>query len=143
MPNAFQKFNSFVDNLAKGVMNLNTDTIKVMLTNTAPVATNTTYASISATELANGNGYTTGGMVVTGTGVSNAAGVETMTANPNTWTSSTGNMGPFRYVVYYDSTPGAQPLIGFYDNGSSITLNGLDADTFTITPAGGDLLTLQ
>lgn len=57
---AFNKFNSFVEAVAEKAHNLGADTLKVMLTNTAPVATNTKYADISATELANGNGYTTG-----------------------------------------------------------------------------------
>ena len=142
MSASFNKFNLFVDDLAKGVMNLSSDTIKVMLTNTAPVATNHVYSDISSTELANGNGYTTGGATVAGTGVSNSSGTETMTANPTTWTSSSGSMGPFRYVVYYDSTPSTKTLIGWYDYGSSLTLNGANGDTFTVTPAGGDLLTL-
>lgn len=137
---SFSKFNSFVDYLAKGAMNLSSDTIKVMLTNTAPVATNTTYSSISANELASGDGYTTGGATVTGTGLSNSSGTESLAAGATTWTSSTGTMGPFRYAVYYDSTSG--DLIGWYDNGSSISLNGTNNDTFTITPAGSTLLTL-
>ncbi|QXX74229.1 hypothetical protein [Methylovirgula sp. HY1] len=137
----FNKFNLFVDDLAKKLLDLNTDTIKAMLTDTAPVATNHLYTDISANELAAGNGYTTGGAAVTGAGVTNTSGEEIMTANPSTWTSVTGNMGPFRYVVYYDVTSGT--LIGWYDNGSSITLNGVNGDTFTATPSSGDLLTLQ
>lgn len=139
---AYNKFNLFVDDLCKGVINLNSDTIKVMLTNTAPVATNHVYSDISGTELANGDGYTTGGATVSGTGVSNASGTETMTASATTWTSVTGSMGPFRYVVYYDSTPATKTLIGWYDYGSSLTLNGVNGDTFTVTPAAGDLFTM-
>ena len=67
---AFNKFNLFVNDAWNGVLDLNTDTIKAMLTNTVPVATNHVYSDISATELANGNGYTTGGATVTGTGTS-------------------------------------------------------------------------
>lgn len=139
---SFNKFNNFVDGLAKGAMNLNSDTIKVMLTNTAPVATNTQYSDISANELASGNGYTTGGATVTGTSVSNASGTESLAASATTFTSSTGSMGPFRYVVYYDSTPTTKYLIGWYDYGSSITLNGASGETFVVTPSGGVLLTL-
>lgn len=145
----FNKFNLFTDDLSKGALDLSTDTIKAMLTNTAPVATNRCYSDISATELAAGDGYTTGGAAVTGTGVTNSSGLETMAAAATTWTSNTGNMGPFRYVVYYDAAPlgngsaTCKNLIGFYDNGSSITLNGVNADTFTITPNAGSLLTLQ
>ena len=138
----FNKFNQFVQDMGDGVMDLATDTIKAMLTNTAPVATNHVYGDISSTELANGNGYTTGGATVAGTGYTNSSGTSTFTANPTTWTSNTGSMGPFRYVVYYDSTPATKTLICWYDYGSSITLNGADGDTFTITPSGGDLFTV-
>lgn len=139
----FNKFNLFVDDLSKGALNLSTDTIKAMLTNTAPVATNHCYADISANELASGNGYTTGGATVSGTSLANSSGTETLNASYTTWTSTTGNMGPFRYVVYYDSTPSScKTLIGWYDNGSSITLNGVNGDTFTVTPTGGALFTL-
>ena len=41
-------------------------------------------------------------------------------------------MGPFRYVVLYNDTPipPADPLIGWYDYGSDLTL--LSGETFTI-----------
>lgn len=139
---AFNKFNLFVDYLSKGSINLATDTIKVMLTNTAPVATNSKYSDISGTELAAGNGYTTGGQAVTGTGVSNSTGTESFTAGSTTFTSSGGSMGPFRYVVYYDATAVNNPLIGYYDYGSSVTLNGAAGETFVIQP-GAALFTLS
>lgn len=56
---SYQKFYQFVADLASGVHNFGTATVKVMLTNTAPVATNTVIANI--TEIAAGNGYTAGG----------------------------------------------------------------------------------
>lgn len=139
---AFAKFNNFVQNIGLKTMNLNTDTFKVMLTNTAPIATNSVYGDISATELANGNGYTTGGAVVAGTGYSNSSGTSSEAASPTTFTSVTGNMGPFRYVVYYDFTDINKSLVGFYDYGSSVTLNGAAGETFVITPAGSVLFTI-
>jgi hypothetical protein len=139
---AFQKFNSFVDVLMKGGVNLATDTLKVMLTNTAPVPTNTKYADIAASELGNGNGYTTGGVAVTGTTLTSNAGTDSLAADQTTFTSQTGQMGPFRYVVYYDDTAVNKPLVGFYDYGSSITLNGAAGETFVVKP-GAALLTLN
>ena len=139
---AFNKFNLTVDALCKGAVNLSTDAIKVMLTNTAPVATNSNYADISANELAAGNGYTTGGASVTGVTLSNSAGTESLAVGSTTFTSATGNMGPFRYVVYYDSTPATnKTLIGWFDYGSSVTLNGAAGETFVIQP-GSSLFTL-
>lgn len=139
---AATKFNTWTDYLCKGGCDLATDTIKVMLTNTAPVVTNAKYSDISANELANGNGYTTGGATVTGTGATNASGTESIAADATTFTSTTGNMGPFRYAVYYDDTHTDKPLIQFYDYGSSETLDGTASETFVITPASSKLFTL-
>jgi hypothetical protein len=134
------KFNDFVDDLYKGVMNLSSDTIKLLLTNTAPVVTNHVYGDILG-EVASGNGYTTGGATVSGTGVSNSSGTESLAAAATEWISVTGDMGPFRYFAYYDSTPATKTLIQFYDYGSELTLHGANGDTFTVTPSGGVIQT--
>lgn len=135
------KFNAFVASLGNGVVDLNTDTLKCLLTNTAPVSTNTGYSSISANELANGAGYTTGGASITGQSGTQTGGVYTLVgtlANP-TWTA-TGSMGPFRYAVIYDVTASGEPLIGWWDYGSSVTLTS--GQTFYVNISSG-ILTLQ
>lgn len=131
---AFNKFNALVQTFANGTIDLATDTLKVMLTNTAPVATNSLYGDISANELASGAGYTTGGATITTTSSTQTGGVEKLiiaAANP-TWTA-TGSMGPFRYAVLYDTTATTplKPLLGWWDNGSSVTLTS--GQTFTVT----------
>ena len=137
------KFNQFVEDMGSGVMNLASDTIKVMLTNTLPVVTNHVYSDISGTELANGNGYSTGGGSLSGVSYTNSGGLSTLTANAFTWTSGAGNMGPFRYVVMYDSTPGTKTLIGWWDYGSSVTLVGAIAQQFIFSPNSNTPLTVQ
>ena len=97
----------------------------MLLTNTAPVATNTLYGDISGNEVASGNGYTTGGNSAALTSWTQTSGVaKLILANPATWTASGGTIGPFRYAVLYDTTPTSplKPLIGWYDYGSSVTL---------------------
>lgn len=131
---AFNKFNQFVGDLANGKYNLASDALKVMLTNTAPVATNAVYADVSGTELANGNGYTTGGAAVTTTSDTDTSGTVKVILQPVTFTSATGTMGPFRYAILYDTTPTTplKPLIAWFDYGSSISLNGASGESFQV-----------
>ncbi|MDR3427812.1 hypothetical protein [Silvimonas sp.] len=122
MSASFNKFNQFVQDLADGVHNFGTNTINVGLSNTAPVATNTVWANI--TEISAGNGYTAGGNAAAVTSAAQTAGVfKLILANPATWTASGTGMGPFRYAVIYNNTATSKNLIGWYDYGSSITLN--------------------
>jgi hypothetical protein len=136
----FNKFNAWAVNIASGV-NLASDVCKLLLTNTLPVAANSLYGDISGTELASGNGYTTGGASITAPSYTQTGGLATFTgtvASP-TWTAS-GSMGPFRYVVAYDSTPSSKPLIGWWDYGSPLTLASPQTFTFTVNTG---LFTLQ
>lgn len=120
---AWNKFNQYVlDKLsAKHDFTAAGHVMKLMLTNTAPVATNTIKANI--TEISAGNGYTAGGTDVQND-VSQTSGTATITAVDVTWTATGGSIGPFRYVVAYNDTQTtpAKPLIGWYDIGSSITV---------------------
>jgi len=130
---AFNKFNLFTQDLtqAKHTFASGGQTFNVMLTNTAPVATNHLYADVSGTELANGGGYTTGG-TASAMSDSSASGVEKVLATNVTFTGSGGGMGPFRYVIVYNVTQATplKPLVCWFDYGSSISLNA--ADTFTV-----------
>jgi len=138
MASTYNKFNLFTDDVVKAVLNFSSDTIKCMLTNTAPVATNHIYSDISGTELASGNGYTTGGATSAIT-LANSSGTETATAASVSWTA-TGSMGPFRYAVFYDSTPAStKTLICWFDYGSSITLatgEKFEVDPNSASPTG-------
>lgn len=126
---SFNKFNQFVEDVAKGVHNLSTGTIKVALSNSAPSGSNAVLADI--TQISNGNGYTTGGTTATVSSCSQTSGTLKLVLADVVFTAS-GSMGPFRYVVVYNSTPTSplSPLIGYYDNGSSVTLSS--GDTFTV-----------
>jgi hypothetical protein len=130
---AFNKFNLFTQDLCEAAHTFKSggQTFDVMLTNTAPVATNHLYADVSGAEVANGGGYATGG-IASAMSDSSAAGVEKVLGTNVTWTGSGGGMGPFRYAVIYNvsqATP-LKPLVAWYDYGSSISLNA--GDTFTV-----------
>jgi type IV pilus biogenesis protein CpaD/CtpE len=117
---SFNKFNAFVEDVAEKVHNLQSDTLKVMLTNTAPVATNAVKADI--TEISAGNGYTAGGTQATLVSSSQSSGSYTLKLNNVTFTASAGSIGPFRYCVLYNSTPASGNLIGWYDYGAALTI---------------------
>ena len=126
---SFTKFNAFVENVGRGAINLNADTLKVVLTNSAPVAaTDDELADI--TQIANGNGYTTGGTAVGSNAYSQTSGTGKLTGNDVVFTASGGTIGPFRYAVLYDDTSTGDKLLGYWDYGSSITL--AVGETFTV-----------
>lgn len=125
----FNKFNQFTEDIGRGVHNLNTGVLKILLTSTAPVATNAVKADL--TEIAAGNGYSAGGATVGSTSYAQTSGVGKLAGNDVTITASGGSIGPFRYVALYNDTPTspADPLIGWWDRGAGITLS--DGDSFT------------
>lgn len=125
---SFTKFNQFTKDLIDGVHAFATHSFKVALCNTAPVNTNSVLANL--TQISNGNGYTTGGSASAMT-TATSGGTAKATAADVTFTA-TGAVGPFRYPVLYNDTPTspADPLVGFWDYGSSISL--ANTETFTV-----------
>lgn len=134
----FNKFNSFVEDVAEKVHNLGADTLKVVLTNTLPVNTNTILANI--TQVANGGGYTTGGNTATTISSAQTSGTYKLVLGDVVFTATTG-FGPFRYAVLYNDTPTSpvDPLIGWYDYGSSISLAASETFTVDFDPTNGVL----
>jgi hypothetical protein len=126
---AFVKYEVFSENLAEKKHDLDADTLKLMLSNTAPnVATHAVRADV--TELSTANGYTSGG-VDTQNATSRSGGTTSVTGVDVVITASGGSIGPFRYAILYNDTQTspADPLIGYWDYGSSITL--ADGESFT------------
>lgn len=132
----FNKFNSFVEAVAEKVHNLGSDTLKVALTNSAPSASNTVLANI--TQIANGNGYTTGGTAASITSSSQTSGTYKLVLGDVVFTA-TGAMGPFRYAVLYNDTATNDELIGWWDYGSSISLATGETFTVDFDPSAGVL----
>ena len=137
----YVKFQPFVENLAEKVHNLGADTLKVMLTNTAPNATDATFSQL--TEISAGNGYTAGGTAASISSSAQTSGTYKLVLADVVFTASGGSIGPFRYAVLYNDTPTspADPLIAYWDYGSSITL--ATGETFTVDfDSGSGVLTL-
>jgi hypothetical protein len=123
----FNKFNAWSETMVESA-NLGSDQFAVALTNTAPVATNSVIADItqiSYTNLSSRN--------VTTTSASQTSGTYTLVLQDLVMTAS-GSVGPFRYVVLFDDTLAGDPLVGWWDYGSSITMG--NGETFTVDFTG-------
>ena len=136
------KFQDFADQVARGVHNFGSHTFKVALTNSAPSATNTILSDI--TQIANGNGYTTGGAATTIT-ARETGGTMTISGTSVTFTCVTAAMATFRYYVLYNdsATSPLDALIAFWDHGSAVSLNVGDSFQIKFNNADpGTILTL-
>src|SRR3990172_2083966 len=102
------KYNSTVQAMARGGATtvgllLNADTLKLGLCTaaTAPLAADTTFPG-TGTQVGSGNGYTTGGVSLTGV-TSNSSGTETLKTTANyaspTWTASAAGFA-VRYFIF-------------------------------------------
>jgi hypothetical protein len=141
---AFSKFEQFVEDLANGVHDLSGDQIEVYLSNSAPSASGDAVKTDLA-EISTGNGYA-GPQDTLNTG-GQTAGVYTLTGTKIVIEASGGDVGPFRYIVLFNTTPSspADPLIAWWDYGSAFTI--LDGETFAIkfdnSTGDGTILTIE
>ena len=126
----FNKFQAWTEHVTEGVHDHSADTLKVMLTNTAPIASNSVKANL--TEISAGNGYTAGGTQATVSSSSQTSGTYKLVLADVVFTASGGTVGPFQYAVLYNDTPTspADPLIGWWDYGSARTLQS--GESFTV-----------
>lgn len=131
---SFNKVNDFVENAVHN-MDLESDALAIALSNTAPSSETSDPSADSNGILGNVTevSYTyCSSRSVTTTSSSQSSGTYKLVLADLTLTASGGTVGPFRYIYIYDDTvtSPADPLIGYYDYGSSLTLN--DGDSFTV-----------
>ncbi len=133
----YNKIQDYTEQLNKAVHNWSSHTFKAMLTNSAPLATNTIAANL--TEISAGNGYTAGGMTLDTVTLSESSGTAKVTIADEVLTASGGSIGPFRYVAVYNdtATSPADALVMWYDYGSSITLASGESLTIDFDPTNG------
>lgn len=132
---SFNKINDFVEDLGNGLHDFDTDVFKYALSNTAP-------ASETSNPTADGNGvlanvteiaYTNlaEDRTVSSTAVTLSSGTASFDGDDEVLTASGGSVGPFRYIYLYNDSATGDPLIGYWDYGSALTL--ADGETLTLT----------
>ena len=129
MPTAtYVKFQPAIENLFEGI-NAGTDSWVIKL------ATAVNAAAGTITEVANGNGYTTGGNAASTTSASQTGGTfKLVLASPTAWTASGAGFS-FQYAVLVDSTTGTN--VAYWDYGSSQTVASGETVTVTLDGTNG------
>lgn len=122
----FNKFNQFVEDVAEKVHNLGSDALVVALSNVAPAAGNSVLVNITEISYTNLSART----VTTSSSVQTSGTYKLVCAD--LVLTASGAVATFRYVVLYNDTPTApaDPLIGWWDYGSGVTL--ANGETFTV-----------
>jgi len=122
-------------NIGNGTTDLDTHSFKMALftsSSNANTLTNSTLASLT-NQVANANGYTTGGNLLASVSWTQTGGVATFDAADSTWTASGGSITA-RYAVIYDDTSASDSLV-------CVCL--LDTTPADVTVTDGNTLTIQ
>jgi hypothetical protein len=138
----FTRPDIFSKNLCDKILDMDSDTFRWVLSNTAPVAGTTNLLS-NITQIATGGGYTqmtdgAGGLLATMAALSQTGASTNIGMSSNVVLTASGAVGSFRYPFLVDDTPTSplNPVIGWIDHGSVITM----AATDTYTLPSGNLL---
>lgn len=140
----FNLINDWLDNMVENA-DLASDQFVVALSNTAPGSETTPPTGDGDGVLANVTqvAYTNlSTRNITTSSSSQTSGTYSLVLTDLVLTSSGGTTGPFRYVYIYDDTVATpvDPLVCYYDYGSSITLQ--DGETLTVD-FGASLFTIS
>lgn len=126
----YTKYTAGIEPLLEGI-NCSTDVWKVALSNAVNIA-DTSFV-VGTTDLPTGGGYITGGNACTTTSSAQTSGTFKLTlGSPAMWVAS-GAGFTFRYAILYNSSTSPMIPVGYWDYGSTIAMNGTNADTFTAT----------
>lgn len=127
--------NHYKYQLAKKLIDLSTDTLKIILMNITfafDKDTHATLADVTADQLATGFGYTQNDKTLAGGALveDDANDKGTYTCDDPVWTASGGSIGPTGAAIIYDDTTGDDTVIGCIDFGTDYTVP--DGTNFSI-----------
>lgn len=142
---AFTFYSNAALEMGNGNFDFSTDTyIFALLTTSYTPAPNTdsTWANVSADEVASGGGYTAGGVVLSGVSYTLATATTTFTATSPTWASFSAT---FRYGVVVrragGSVASSDLLLCYSDLGGGSSIIG-GGGTLTVTISGSGVFTI-
>lgn len=135
---AYQKFDIFVKDVNNGIHNLSSNTLKILLSNTPPVRTNSVRSAL--TEISAVNGYVAGGNVAAFVSGNQTSGVYKLVLAPVQFVASGGSFGPLQYAVLYNSTTAAGNLIAWWDYGSPVIVTNGNIFTVALDQTNGTFI---
>jgi hypothetical protein len=143
----FTTFNLARPKLANGTFDLDSNTFKFALTTSsqaltaafAGTSTDCRYSDLT-NEVANGSGYTTGGVTLGSVTWAGSAGTVTFDCADPAWTLSAGIT--FKYGVIYASSVTNSPLLAYFDADSGGGSVSPLAGTLTIQINASGIFTL-
>ena len=141
----FTPYSNAIFNISKALINLSSDTFVMILATTSYTPapdTNATFTNLSANEVANGLGYTTGGVVLTGVSNTLSSATVTWTTASATWATATFTC---RYGIICKRAAGSlvagDLLVGFVDLTGSGSVTG-QGGSFVVAPNAGGWFSL-
>ena len=123
----YTKFQCFVKDLAHGVHNFDSNTIKVALSNASNVPSASAHVKLA--DITTIAAPAVDSVTLTKSSSGQTSGTYKYVPNDLTMTAS-GAVGPFQYVIIYNDTATDDPLICYFDYGSEVTL--AKDDTFKL-----------
>ena len=131
MASTYVGFHTFPQDFLTAKHDFDVDEFRIALTNTEPdAAADISFADII--EVANGGGYTTGGLAID-VGLTPGGATTFVFGDPVIWTGGVGGFGPLQYAVLYNFSQLDQRLIGYWAYPSSISV--LETETLTVVPS--------
>lgn len=135
--NAWKLYDTFKLYLGNTGIDMDTNAFKMALfqsTSNCATLTNDVYGDLT-NEVANANGYTTGGVSLTTLSWANSSGTITWDCDNAVWTASGGSITARFAVIYCNDTVGGivKPLVGF---------SLLDNTPADVTATAGNTLTI-
>ena len=145
----FTKANDWVENMLE-VSDMDGDTFKIALSNTAPASetsnplndTNGVLANVTQISYTNYTDDMATDRQLENVTSSQSGGTYTFDADDIVITASGGALADFRYIYLFDDTPTspADPIVGVWDHGSTISL--ANGESATISWSGSGIFTL-
>jgi hypothetical protein len=111
------------------------DSLKLLLTNSAPALTNAVKTDI--TEIAAGNGYSAGGITIPATSSGQTSGNYKLVLTDTTITASGGAIANWRWAVLYNDTSATDAVIFYMDYGSVVTIASGESFLFDFDASAG------